>query len=180
MLHAAAALGDLYEEEVCDGEQQMAGKPGAGLPVVHAPGRAWRSALPLRGGLSLDARVVRGTRHQGCIVLAGTGGSRRGGTGGEELAVHFSSRDSVRYLQWRDRALQMGSTLALTMKLEDQNTPDPSLAQATQAAVCVQCLWSRLAGDRASTGKYTPPACTTIHHTPRHPLLTTGGGTSVY
>ena len=41
----------------------------------------------------------------------------------EELAVHFSSRDSVRYLQWRDRALQMGSTLALTMKLEDQIHP---------------------------------------------------------
>jgi TPR repeat protein len=41
----------------------------------------------------------------------------------EELAVHFSSRDAVRYQEWRDRAVQMGSTLALTMKLEDQIQP---------------------------------------------------------
>jgi TPR repeat protein len=38
----------------------------------------------------------------------------------EELAVHFRRRDGARYLEWRDRALQMGSSLALTMKLEDQ------------------------------------------------------------
>src|SRR5690606_950386 len=38
----------------------------------------------------------------------------------EELAVHFSSRDGARYLAWRDQAIQMGSSLALTMKLEDQ------------------------------------------------------------
>jgi hypothetical protein len=37
--------------------------------------------------------------------------------------VHFSSRDAARYQEWRDRAVQMGSTLALTMKLEDQIQP---------------------------------------------------------
>ncbi len=41
----------------------------------------------------------------------------------EELAVHFSRRDGSRYLDWRDRAVQMGSTLALAMKLEDQVQP---------------------------------------------------------
>jgi hypothetical protein len=28
----------------------------------------------------------------------------------EELAVHFSSRDTARYLGWRDQAIQLGST----------------------------------------------------------------------
>lgn len=41
----------------------------------------------------------------------------------EELAVHYSSRDAARYLDWRDQAILMGSNLALTMKLEDQIQP---------------------------------------------------------
>ena len=41
----------------------------------------------------------------------------------EELAVHFSRRDATRYRDWRDQAILMGSTLALTMKLEDQIQP---------------------------------------------------------
>jgi TPR repeat protein len=83
-------------------------------------GTARRGALPFRGGLPLAARALRGSGHRAALywleLAAATGVMQAA----EELAVHFSSRDTARYLGWRDQAIQLGSTLALTMKLEDQ------------------------------------------------------------
>ncbi|MFG0408644.1 tetratricopeptide repeat protein [Pseudomonas sp. NY5710] len=123
MLHAAAALGDLYEEEVCDGEQQWQ------VDLVQAYQWFMRGAErgEARCRFEVGYRLMHGLYVEPDIKaalywleLAAAAGVVQAA---EELAVHFSSRDGVRYLQWRDRALQMGSTLALTMKLEDQIHP---------------------------------------------------------
>ena len=123
MLHAAAALGDLYEEEVCDGEQQWQ------VDLVQAYQWFMRGAErgEARCRFEVGYRLMHGLYVEPDIKAASYWLELAAAAGvvqaAEELAVHFSSRDSVRYLQWRDRALQMGSTLALTMKLEDQIHP---------------------------------------------------------
>jgi len=123
MLHAAAALGDLYEEEVCDA--------ALGWQVNLVQAYQWFQRGAERGearcrfevgyrllhGLHVDADVKAALYW---LELAAAAGVMQAA---EELAVHFSSRDEARYLDWRDRAVQMGSTLALTMKLEDQVQP---------------------------------------------------------
>ncbi len=123
MAAAAAALGDLYEEEVCDAE----------LPWQVDPLRAYEWFL--RGAELGDARCRFEVGYRllhGLYVPADTKAALywlelAAATGvmqaAEELAVHFSSRDGVRYLGWRDRAVQLGSSLALAMKLEDQVQP---------------------------------------------------------
>jgi len=123
MLHAAAALGDLYVEEVCDGEQQWQ------VDLVQAYQWFMRGAErgEARCRFEVGYRLMHGLYVEPDIKAASYWLELAAAAGvvqaAEELAVHFSSRDSVRYLQWRDRALQMGSTLALTMKLEDQIHP---------------------------------------------------------
>ncbi|MBF8720870.1 MULTISPECIES: tetratricopeptide repeat protein [Pseudomonas] len=120
MCHAAAALGDLYEEEVCD-------------PTLH-----WQVDLTeacqwfLRGAeqgeprcrFEVGYRLLHGVHVQVdakaalyWLELAAAAGVMQAA---EELAVHYSRRDGARYLSWRDQAIEMGSALALTMKLEDQ------------------------------------------------------------
>ncbi|NIE76739.1 sel1 repeat family protein [Pantoea sp. Ap-967] len=123
MLHAAAALGDLYEEEVCDAELQW--------QVDLAKAYDWFARGAERGearcrfevgyrllhGLNVEADTKAGLYW---LELAAATGVMQAA---EELTVHFSQRDRARYHDWRDRAVEMGSALALAMKLEDQVQP---------------------------------------------------------
>ncbi|HDS1734024.1 tetratricopeptide repeat protein [Pseudomonas sp. BP8] len=123
MLHAAAALGDLYEEEVCDGDQDWQ------VDLVEA--MRWFTRGAERGEarcrFEVGYRLLHGlyveTDTKAALYwleLAAAAGVMQAA---EELAVHFSRRDPTRYRDWRDQAILMGSTLALTMKLEDQIQP---------------------------------------------------------
>ncbi|MBJ9978025.1 sel1 repeat family protein [Pseudomonas sp. S75] len=121
--HAAAALGDLYEEEVCETDQDW--------QVDAAEAYAWFMRGAQRGearcrfevgyrqlhGLHVRTDVKAGLYW---LELAAGAGVMQAA---EELAVHFSRRDASRYLDWRDQAIALGSKLALTMKLEDQVQP---------------------------------------------------------
>lgn len=123
MLHAAAALGDLLEEEVCDTE--------LGWQVDLTQAYQWFLRGAERGEarcrFEVGYRLLHGLHVEAdtkaalyWLELAAATGVMQAA---EELAVHFSRRDGARYLDWRDRAVQMGSTLALAMKLEDQVQP---------------------------------------------------------
>lgn len=120
MAHAAAALGDLFEEEVVE--------PGDGWQVDPAEAYQWF----LRGAQRGDARCrfevgyrllhglhvdVDDKAAPYWLELAAVAGVMQAA---EELAIHFSAVDPQRYLHWRDQAINLGSTLALTMKMEDQ------------------------------------------------------------
>ncbi|HYQ52824.1 MAG TPA: tetratricopeptide repeat protein [Pseudomonas sp.] len=123
LLHAAAALGDLYEEEVCDAQLDW--------QVDLAKAYQWFLRGAERGDARCRFEVGYRLLHGLCVeadikaglywleLAAATGVMQAA----EELAVHFSRYDAARYLDWRDRAVQMGSTLALAMKLEDQVQP---------------------------------------------------------
>ncbi|PRA64705.1 hypothetical protein CQ065_12020 [Pseudomonas sp. MYb187] len=122
---AAAALGDLFEEEVCDSDEQL------WIVDLH---QAYRWFL--RGAQRGDARCrfevgyrllhgqTVGVDHKAGIYwleLAAVAGVMQAA---EELAVHFSiSSNALRYLFWRDQAINLGSPLALNMKLDDQLQP---------------------------------------------------------
>lgn len=123
MAHAAAALGDLFEEEVVDA--------GDGWQVDFAEAYQWF----LQGAQHGDARCRFEVGHRllhGLHVdpdtntalywleLAAAAAVMQAA---EELAVYFSAVDPLRYLHWRDHAIRLGSTLAVTMKLEDQIQP---------------------------------------------------------
>ncbi|MHC6223317.1 tetratricopeptide repeat protein [Pseudomonas sp. X10] len=123
MVHAAAALGDLYEEEVCD--------TGLDWQVDLTEAYQWFMRGAERGEarcrFEVGYRLLHGMNVEAdakaalyWLELAAVAGVVQAA---EELAVHFSSSDALRYLYWRDQAIQMGSTLALTMKLEDQVQP---------------------------------------------------------
>ncbi|MDF2489771.1 MAG: hypothetical protein K0S77_2393 [Pseudomonas sp.] len=123
MAHAAAALGDLFEEEVVE--------PGADWQVDLNEAYQWflRGARQgearcrfevgyrLLHGLHVEADAKTALYWLEQAAVAGVMPAA------EELAVHFSSVDPLRYLYWRDQAIDMGSTLALTMRLEDQIQP---------------------------------------------------------
>lgn len=120
LLHAAAALGDLFEEEVCDAEQEWMVDPvealrwfmrGAKLGEARCRFEVGHRFLH---GLYVEADIKAALYW---LELAAAAGVMQAA---EELAVHFSSRNMARYKGWRDQAIQMGSNLALTMKLEDQ------------------------------------------------------------
>ncbi|UPL05850.1 Sel1 repeat protein [Pseudomonas sp. IsoF] len=123
ILHAAAALGDLYEEEVCDGDLDWQVDPVEAYQWFQRGAQRGEArcrfevGYRLMHGLHVEADI-KGALYW--LELAAAAGVMQAA---EELAVHFSSRDGTRYLEWRDRAVQMGSTLALTMKLEDQVQP---------------------------------------------------------
>ncbi len=120
MLNAAAALGDLYEEEVCDGELDWR------LDSLKA--YTWFE----RGAACGDARCRFEIGYRLLHGLCGTADSKAGlywlelaaadgvVQAAEELAVHFTGCDAERYLHWRDRALQLGSALAATLNRDDQ------------------------------------------------------------
>lgn len=119
----AAALGDLYEEEVCDGEFAWQVDVGCayewflrGAEQGEARCR-FEVGYRLLHGLHVATDIKAGLYW---LELAAATGVMQAA---EELAVHFSSRDPGRYLDWRDRAVQLGSSLALAMKLEDQVQP---------------------------------------------------------
>ena len=123
MVHAAAALGDLYEEEVCEGDQVWQVDPLEAyqwfLRGAQRGEKRCRFEVGYRllHGVYVEADVRAGLYW---LELAAATGVMHAA---EELAVYFSSRDATRYLGWRDQAIQLGSTLALTMKLEDQIQP---------------------------------------------------------
>ena len=123
MLHAAAALGDLYEEEVCDAHLGwQVNLPEAfqwfmrGAQLGEARCR-FEAGYRLLHGLQFEADTKAALYW---LELAAAAGVMQAA---EELAVHYSSVSAGRYLQWRDQAIVMGSTLALTMKLKDQTQP---------------------------------------------------------
>ncbi|WP_449430336.1 tetratricopeptide repeat protein [Pseudomonas putida] len=120
MLHAAAALGDLYEEEVCDSELDWQVDLNKAYQWFLRGAEQGEARCRFEVGYRLLHGVNVAADTQAALYwldLAAAAGVMQAA---EELAVHFSSHDGPRYLQWRDRAVQMGSTLALAMKLEDQ------------------------------------------------------------
>ncbi|NIF19248.1 sel1 repeat family protein [Pantoea sp. Cy-639] len=123
MPHAAAALGDLYEEEVCEGDPPWQVDPQEAYQwfqrgAQHGDARCrFEVGYRLLHGVYV-AEDVRAALYW--LELAAATGVMQAA---EELAVHFSRRDAARYLSWRDQAIQLGSSLALAMKLEDQIQP---------------------------------------------------------
>lgn len=122
LAEAAAALGDLYEEEVCDSDSNL-------WWVDLQQAYEWF----LRGAQRGDARCRFETGYRLLhgqqvapdaragvywLELAAVAGVTQAA---EELALHFNATDNqLRYLFWRDQAINLGSPLALTLKLEDQ------------------------------------------------------------
>ena len=119
---AAAALGDLYEEEICDSDVQ---EWSVDLQLAYHWFLRGAKRGEARCRFEVGYRLLHGqnvTIDQKAGVywleLASVAGVMQAA---EELAVHFSvSQNALRYLFWRDQAITMGSTLALTMKLDDQ------------------------------------------------------------
>ncbi|NBA98259.1 tetratricopeptide repeat protein [Pseudomonas sp. R5(2019)] len=126
LVSAAAALGDLYEEEVC------VDTPAYPWPLQ--PQRAYRwfylgaqegdARCRFEIGLRLlHGQAVARDRKAGehWLELAAQMGVMQAA---EELALHFHAVDRVlAYLFWRDRAIALGSQTALDMKLADQLRP---------------------------------------------------------
>lgn len=121
--HAAAALGDLYEEEVCDADQDWEVNPAEAYQWFLRGAQRGEARCRFEVGYRLlhGLHVESDTRAAlYWLELAAGAGVMQAA---EELAVHFSRSDEGRYLEWRDQAIALGSTLALTMKLEDQVQP---------------------------------------------------------
>lgn len=120
--HAAAALGDLYEEEVCDTHVQE-------WQVDLQRAYQWFMRGAERGDarcrFEVGYRLLHGqqveTDTKAALYWLELAAVAKVVQAAEELAVHFSlSNDTLRYLFWRDQAIGLGSPLALSMKLEDQ------------------------------------------------------------
>ncbi|MBA1201515.1 sel1 repeat family protein [Pseudomonas capeferrum] len=120
MAHAAAALGDLYEEEVCDSVVSWQVDPVEAYQWFLRGAQRGDARCRFEAGYRLlhGLHVERDSRA--ALYWLELAASAEVMQAAEELAVHLSGRDRVRYQEWRDKAIQMGSTLALTMKLEDQ------------------------------------------------------------
>lgn len=122
MAEAAAALGDLYEEEVCDD-----GLNPWAVDLYAAYGWFLRGAQrgDARCRYEVGYRLMHGQQvpvdsRAGVywLELAAVAGVMQAA---EELALHFNfTGNKLRYLFWRDQAISLGSPLALTLKLEDQ------------------------------------------------------------
>jgi TPR repeat protein len=122
---AAAALGDLYEEEICDSDEQqwVVDLQQAYRWFLRGAQRGEARCRFEVGYRLLHGQSVAADHKAGVywLELAAVAGVMQAA---EELAVHFSiSQNALRYLFWRDQAIVMGSSLALTMKLEDQIQP---------------------------------------------------------
>lgn len=124
LAEAAAALGDLYEEEVCDSDSDS-------NPWQMDPRQAYEwfmrgaqrgdarcrfeAGYRLLHGLQVDKDSRAGVYW---LELAAVAGVMQAA---EELALHFQTAgNELRYLLWRDQAIGLGSPLALAMKVEDQ------------------------------------------------------------
>ncbi|WP_110971722.1 tetratricopeptide repeat protein [Pseudomonas huaxiensis] len=122
LAEAAAALGDLYEEEVCDGGGNL-------WSVDLQQAYEWFFRGAQRGDARcrfeagyrlLHGQQVAADSRAGVywLELAAVAGVAQAA---EELALHFNtSGNDLRYLFWRDQAISLGSPLALAMKLEAQ------------------------------------------------------------
>ncbi|SNS03759.1 Sel1 repeat-containing protein [Pseudomonas japonica] len=127
LAEAAAALGDLYEEETCDSDEEP--NPWCvdlGLACEWFLRGAQRGDARCRfeaGYRLLHGQQMPADSRAGVywLELAAVAGVVQAA---EELAVHFQEGgNELRYLFWRDQAIGLGSPLALTMKLEDQLRP---------------------------------------------------------
>lgn len=109
MGHAAAALGDLYEEEVCDGEQEWNVDSQLayqwflrGAEQGEARCR-FEVGYRLLHGLHIEADAC-GALHW--LELASAAGVVQAA---EELALHFRQHNAARARHWREQALELGS-----------------------------------------------------------------------
>lgn len=119
---AAAALGDLYEEEICDTHLQT-------WQVDPQRAYDWFMQGAQRGDgrcrFEIGYRLLHGQQVRADARLAVYWLELAAAAGvmpaAEELAMHFSvAGNPMRYLFWRDRAISLGSPRALTLKHEDQ------------------------------------------------------------
>lgn len=120
---AAAALGDLYEEEICDTHLQT-------WQVDLQRAYDWFMQGAQRGDarcrFEVGYRLLHGQQVQAdakaavyWLELAAAAGVM---PAAEELALHFSvAGNPMRYLFWRDRAISLGSPRALNLRHEDQH-----------------------------------------------------------
>ncbi|MNT23536.1 Sel1 repeat protein [compost metagenome] len=118
-------MGDLYEEEICDSDEQqwVVDLQQAYRWFLRGAQRGEARCRFEVGYRLLHGQSVAADHKAGVywLELAAVAGVMQAA---EELAVHFSiSQNALRYLFWRDQAIVMGSSLALTMKLEDQIQP---------------------------------------------------------
>lgn len=136
LVEAAAALGDLYLEERCPAEPGPEKFACADRSLDWPTDPAQACAWFLRGAEQGDPRcrfeigycLLYG-HHLPCDVPAGLYWLELAAVAGvmaaaEELAVYHSlSSSTLRYLFWRDRAVALGSRLALDMQLADVPLP---------------------------------------------------------
>ncbi|MCY1451985.1 hypothetical protein D9M71_688820 [compost metagenome] len=123
--HAAAALGDLYEEEICDSDTQewQVDLQQAYHWFLRGAQRGearcrFEVGYRLLHGLSVNVDSKAAVYW---LELAAVAGVMQAA---EELALHFSeNNNALRYLFWREQAISLGSKLALNMKLDDQLQP---------------------------------------------------------
>ncbi|WP_166358426.1 tetratricopeptide repeat protein [Pseudomonas akapageensis] len=125
-VQAAAALGDLYEEEVCTDD--LAQPWQVDLQQAYRWFDKGARKGDARCRFEVGYRLLHGIqvapdRKAGVywLELAAVAGVM---AAAEELAVYFSLIEPSRpYRFWRDQAIALGSELALTMKLDDQVQP---------------------------------------------------------
>ncbi|MDZ5603026.1 tetratricopeptide repeat protein [Pseudomonas sp. RP23018S] len=120
MTHAAAALGDLYEEEVCDGDQAWAVDPPAAYQWFLRGAQQGDARCRFEVGYRLlhGVQVAVDTRAGlYWLELASTAGVVQAA---EELALHFSRRNAARYRHWRAQAIELGSRRAGGMGVDDR------------------------------------------------------------
>ncbi|PWB30681.1 hypothetical protein DCO48_19780 [Pseudomonas sp. SDI] len=125
LAEAAAALGDLYEEEICDSDRQtwLVDLQKASDWFMRGAERGDARCRFEIGYRLLHGQQVEVDSKAGVywLELAAVAGVMQAA---EELAVFYSNENNpLRYLFWRDQALSLGSPLALSMKLEDQLRP---------------------------------------------------------
>lgn len=118
--HAAATLGDLFEEEVCDS--------AVAWQIDQHEAYRWFLQGAQRGEarcrFEVGHRLLHGLYVEADVLAALSWLELAAGAGvmqaAEELAVHYGESDEVRYVHWRDQAILLGSDLAWSMKLKDQ------------------------------------------------------------
>lgn len=120
MAHAAAALGDLYEEEVCDGDQAWS----VDLPAAYRWFLRGAEQGDARCRFEVGYRLLHGVQVEvdtpaalHWLELASTAGVVQAA---EELALYFSRDNAARSEQWRARAIELGRRQARGRAVEDQ------------------------------------------------------------
>ena len=112
MAQAAAALGDLYEEEVCDGEPVWQVDLDEAYRWFLAGARAGDPRCRFEAGVRLlhgvNTPVDSHAAVAWLVMAAGAGVVQAA----EVLAEHFSTHDAGNYQRWRQRAIALGSRLS--------------------------------------------------------------------